>query len=219
MSLLNQLISNKKHIIWDWNGTMLDDTELCVECMNKVLRNHKIKEIDINKYRETFTFPVKDYYEAIGFDFSKINFEKPALEFIEAYYSNIDKAGLVVGVREALSLFKQHGFTQHCLSAMEHQELVNSLTAKGIIDYFSNIRGISDHYAHSKTNVGHSLLKTISASKNEILMIGDTIHDFEVANDLGIECLLISNGHQSEERLKKVTKNIISDINELLKFF
>jgi len=209
-------MKHKKYIIWDWNGTMLDDTGYCVDCMNTVLDQYNINRIDIDLYRENFTFPVKDYYEAIGFDFSKVDFEKPAMEFINLYYSNIENAGLANGIVNILSYFKKRNIKQFCLSAMEHGELVNSLNSKGIFEYFEEVRGINDHYANSKVEVGKSLLKSINANKNDILMIGDTIHDFEVATELGIDCLLVANGHQSFERLQKVTENIISDLSEVM---
>lgn len=41
-------------------------------------------------------------------------------------------------------------------------------------------------------------------------MIGDTIHDFEVAEKLGINCLILADGHQSVERVKKVAPHVLS---------
>jgi len=95
-------ISNKTTIIWDWNGTLLNDAELCVECMNKVLSKRNMQQIDVNDYRKLFTFPVVDYYNAIGFDFSKEDFEVPAMEFINQYYSNIGRADLFPCVTDVL---------------------------------------------------------------------------------------------------------------------
>jgi len=77
------------NIIWDWNGTMLNDAQYCVTCMNKVLTKRDMRLIDISDYRTHFTFPVKDYYEAIGFNFKLEDFEVPAMEFINEYYGNI----------------------------------------------------------------------------------------------------------------------------------
>lgn len=210
---------NKKYIIWDWNGTLLNDAEFCVECMNIVLRKHNIETIDLHKYKKFFTFPVKDYYQAIGFDFTKVDFEEPAMEFIDHYYSNIGKANLHESAADILSFFKEQGIRQFSLSAMEHSQLIISLTSKGIIDYFEEIHGINNHYAHSKLEMGQELMKKLDAPINEILLIGDTIHDFEVASSLGIDCLLVSNGHQSLSKLQTVTDNIISDLSEIRKLF
>ena len=51
-----------KHIIWDWNGTLLDDRWLCIEAINKTLTKRNMNTITDNEYVELFCFPVKDYY-------------------------------------------------------------------------------------------------------------------------------------------------------------
>ena len=212
-------LQQKEIIIWDWNGTLLNDAQFCVDCMNVVLLAHEIKSIDLNLYRKHFTFPVKDYYEAIGFDFDVVDFKIPAMEFINEYYSNISRANLHVDAVKTLSSLKKKGKLQYVLSAMEHGELIKSLTSKGIIDFFKDIQGIEDHYAHSKVEMGKKLMKKLNCELSKILMIGDTIHDFEVVNQLGIDCILVSNGHQSVERLKSVTDNIVDHLGQLTNFF
>ena len=59
-----------KHILWDWNGTLLDDMWLCVESLNRILKKRERPPLDEKTYKETFSFPVKKYYETLGFDFS-----------------------------------------------------------------------------------------------------------------------------------------------------
>jgi len=207
-----------KTIIWDWNGTLLNDANYCVTCMNKVLRKRNIPPINIEQYRTHFTFPVKDYYEAIGFDLEKEDFEVPAMEFINEYYENLNKASLHVCVFDILEFFKKRGFTQLVLSAMEHENLIKSLTDKGIIKYFVDIQGINDHYAHSKLEMGKNLMQQLNINPVTTIMVGDTTHDLEVATGLGIECILVSTGHQSEDRLMDVTSNVISKLGDITEY-
>ena len=63
------------HIIWDWNGTLLNDVELCASIMNNLLRNESLSEISLEKYREIFTFPVEEYYKLAGHNFERNSFE------------------------------------------------------------------------------------------------------------------------------------------------
>ena len=208
----------KQSIIWDWNGTLLNDADYCVECMNIVLANHNLPSITLEIYKDKFTFPVKDYYAAIGFDFSKVNFEEPAMEFIHHYYSGIDKVSLHHGVSHTLQFFREKGIQQFSLSAMEHQKLISSLGSKGIIKYFEGIKGIDDHYANGKVEMGKQLINEYKIEPESTIMVGDTVHDFEVAKELGIDCVLITGGHQSKERLRAVTQNIVdfSDLPEYI---
>jgi len=208
-----------KTIIWDWNGTLLNDADYCVYCMNKVLHKRNIPLINLEQYRTHFTFPVKDYYEAIGFDFEKEDFEVPAMEFINEYYANLSQADLHVCVFDILDYFKDLGYKQLVLSAMEHKNLIQSLTEKGIINYFEDIQGINDHYARSKLDMGKNLMQQLNVDPNTTIMVGDTTHDLEVATGLGIECILVSTGHQSEERLLKATPNVIPKLADIIGYF
>ena len=47
------------------------------------------------------------------------------------------------------------------------------------------------------------------------MLIGDTIHDYEVAQEIGSECILMSHGHQDEARLLRLGIPIAKDFNEL----
>ncbi len=213
------VVKNKKYLIWDWNGTLLNDAEYCVRCMNDVLNKHHLENIDLKKYKDTFTFPVKDYYQAIGFDFNKVDFEIPAMEFIKIYYKYLNDVDLHNNAVSTLTFIKNKGVKQLALSAMEHSELLNSLTSKGIIQFFDEIRGINNHFANSKLEIGKQLLEDVGANKDDFVMIGDTIHDFEVATGMGIDCILVSNGHQSAERLSTVSNKIVPDLESLVTIF
>lgn len=209
---------NKKAIIWDWNGTLLNDVEICIDCMNKLLGARNLSLLDQDAYKDVFTFPVKAYYQKLGFNFTTEEFEKPATEFIDLYYQNLHRADLFKPVNEILSQLKSKGYHQSILSAMEHERLVESLKDKKVFHLFDQVAGIEDHYAHSKLDNGYNLLNKLSFKMEEILIVGDTLHDLEVARKLGVEILLVANGHQSKERLLAETPNVINDFSEIIDF-
>jgi phosphoglycolate phosphatase len=72
-----------KSIIWDWNGTLLNDLDFCISTINILLKKRELPLLNHYSYKEVFSFPVKDYYQAVGFDFSKEDFAIPAQEFID----------------------------------------------------------------------------------------------------------------------------------------
>ena len=116
-------------------------------------------------------------------------------------------------ILEALS---EIGFRQHILSAREENELKTEIVSLGISGFFSNVTGLNDHFAHGKSDVGRGLLSAIQVSKENILFVGDTQHDSEVASLLGIDCVLIPNGHHSEERVLGCGVPVVSSLPELL---
>jgi len=204
-------------IIWDWNGTLLDDLDWCITSINTLLSKRKLNTIDSKKYKEVFSFPVKDYYEAIGFDFNKEDFSIPAGEFIEIYNGGVEKCGLHPEAVNVLKNFKKLGKRQFVLSAMKQDMLEHTLKDQKIDTFFEGIFGLDHHYATSKIQRGEQLISRYKIEKESAVIIGDTIHDFEVARELGIACILIANGHQSVERLKSTGTKVVADLTELLK--
>ncbi|WP_372948752.1 HAD family hydrolase [Mariniphaga sp.] len=208
---------NARAIIWDWNGTLLNDLGLCVSSINILLENRKLPILNPEKYKEVFSFPVKDYYQAVGFDFTKEAFKVPAMEFISLYESQVENCTLQPGPLDVLSFFEEKGLKQFVLSAMHQDMLEKTLKHNGIFRFFEAVAGLGDHYAVSKVERGQQLINQFKIEKEKALIIGDTIHDFEVAQELGIRCILIADGHQSEERLKKTGAFVLNNLFEMKK--
>jgi phosphoglycolate phosphatase len=209
-------LRNYKHIIWDWNGTLLDDAWLCVDVMNGMLAERNLPQKTLDQYKELFDFPVKDYYVKLGFDFGKEPFDEVGMEFIVRYNRRQCETALHPEVQDVLTSIVRLGLTQHILSAREQNELIAETKNLGVFNYFNQIRGLDDHYAHGKTDIGLLLVKDIGIDKKNILFIGDTRHDAEVASGIGIDCLLIPNGHHSKDRLKKLGVPIMESLKYLI---
>lgn len=205
-------------IIWDWNGTLLNDLDLCIDSINSLLKKRSLKLLDHDSYKEVFSFPVKDYYRAIGFDFTKENFEIPAKEFIDLYDGSVKNCPLHFSAVEVLESFKAKGFQQFVLSAMKQSMLEKTLRHNGIFHFFEGVAGLNDHYAVSKVERGKELIEEFEIQTDDTWMIGDTNHDFEVARELGIKCILLADGHQSFERLNETGAPVLPGLNHLLSF-
>lgn len=203
-------------IIWDWNGTLLNDLSLCIASINQLLRKRELPLLDKKLYQEVFSFPVKDYYSAIGFDFSTEDFSVPAHEFIDLYEAGVENCLLHSSAEQVLSYFRHKGCRQFVLSAM-HQDMLNrTLKMNNIFDFFDGVAGLEDHYAVSKEERGKGLMDAYNLQKMNTWLIGDTNHDYEVATALGVGCILIADGHQSAQRLKKTGAIVLNNLGEII---
>jgi phosphoglycolate phosphatase len=208
-----------KHIIWDWNGTLLNDTWLFVDIMNGVLENHNMDTITVEKYRNIFEFPIENYYIKLGFDLEKESFQKVGLEFIRAYEKRRYEAKLHPKVNSILSKLMSMKIHHSILSA-QHQTLLDDLTKYyNIRKYFTEINGLNDYYAHSKVDKGLEWMNKTGFDSSEVLFIGDTNHDFEVAQALGTDCLLISHGHNCHSRLIQTGVPVIHELEFFFHIF
>jgi phosphoglycolate phosphatase len=208
-------IGNYKHIIWDWNGTLINDVWLAVEAMNKMLAKRHLPGIDSKKYKEVFDFPVTEYYLKLGFDFSKESFEELTVEFINGYYQCFNKCKLNEGVEVVLKKISDMGIHQSILSASKEDVLIEKIRYFGIDKYFCRIMGLENHYAESKVEEGKEWIAELNLNPQDVLLIGDTIHDYDVSKHMGCDCLLVANGHNSYERLAKLGVEVISTLKEI----
>jgi phosphoglycolate phosphatase len=202
-------------VIWDWNGTLLNDVVVVVETINQLLSDRKLPQLTVAKYLEVFTFPVRDYYSKIGFDFQNEPFEIPALQFITIYNEVVTLCGLYDEVVPVLTGFQNRGIRQFILSAMEQNQLVKTVSDNGISHFFDDLYGLDNHYAHSKVDNGKLLIRNNDLNPDHTLLVGDTIHDYEVAQTIGCSCILIANGHQSKARLLSTGARVVDNLNQI----
>ena len=213
-----QLINDFEHIIWDWNGTLLDDVDYCRSIINTILIKNNLSQLSFDQYREIFTFPVQDYYEAAGFDFNKVSFEILGQEFMIGYEKKKLSCSLYPQVFNVLKAIRESNTKQSILSAYKEDTLVSILQHYKLFDYFDHIVGSDNIYAGSKMQQGLDLIEKLGADKDKILFIGDTLHDYDVANAMGVKSILIANGHQSKERLKINGAFVLDNMEELVQY-
>ena len=206
-------------IIWDFNGTILDDVEAGILSVNKLLCDRGLPTIsDKDYYRNIFTFPIIDYYRALGFDFDSEPYEVLAPLWVDEYLKNSKSAPLGEGFAEALEYFGKLGLSQHVLSATEYSMLKNQLLELRIADRFDSIYGLDNIHASSKIALAKRWREENPCAVP--LFIGDTEHDFATAKIIGCDCALICNGHQSKEKLDKCEGAFVfNDLYELLSAF
>lgn len=208
-------MAETKHIIWDWNGTLFDDVELCRKIINGVLARRNLNELSLETYRNIFTFPVKDYYEKAGLDFSTYSFEELGREWMDEYELRKTECSLHAGARDLLDLISKKGKGQSILSAYSQHTLEEVVRRFDLDKYFTHMVGLNHIYATSKIENGRELVKKLGNGRGETLFIGDTVHDFEVAEAIGAECILIADGHQDKEKLKVCGVPVFNSLRDI----
>lgn len=203
-------LTHKKHVIFDYNGTILYDTDVCVEALNHLLESHHLEPVTKEYYREHFHFPIYSFYEKIGFDFERESFNDLGLRYRKFYLNNLHRCHVYSGLRHLLHELRQHPVTTSILTALNQESLHSQLKHYDLTPLFDFAFGLSDHHAHSKIQRGLDLIKHVGISPNETILIGDTDHDVEVAKALGIEVLVLADGHQNENRLNQTKAKVFN---------
>ena len=189
------------HLVWDFNGTILDDVGYDVGITNHLLQAHGLPPLaNEDAYREIFGFPVIDYYQRLGFDFSKTPFPALADEWMNDYNSKKEQAPLHRGIKELLEAVRVSKIPQILLSATKKEMLLEQLESLGISGLFDEIIGAGDHHAYGKTDLAREWKRQNPSAVP--LMIGDTDHDAESAAAMGGDIILLACGHQARKTLE-----------------
>lgn len=209
----------KKHVIWDWNGTLLDDSSLCVEIVNEILFDYRLDAIEKESYLEQFIFPARLYYKRLGLPWEGTVYEELSHRFITSYHDRWERCALQPEARKTMSALASKGVGQSLLSAGKQEHVEGFVRHHDLTPYFSLVTGTTNVYAEGKVERGRKHLEELDAEPSECLLVGDTLHDYEVAREIGADCLLFAGGHHSEGRLREAgvpVARCLSEVEERL---
>ena len=204
-----------KHIIWDFNGTLLNDTQLSLDVDNNVFEKLGIPAITLDDYRNNMTMPVLVFYPAVGVDYSVDSYETIARLWLDEFNQKAVGVGLVSGALDAIRFFHGQGRSQSVLSASYEPSLRKQCEALGLTPYMADISGLEDESASKKTEIGRRQLRELGLEGRDVVLIGDTLTDAHLAEDLGADCILVSWGHNDLKRLLSSGLPVARDFGEL----
>ena len=202
-------------VIWDWNGTLLDDVGLCLLIVNELLADHGVPSLSSERYREIFDFPARLYWERAGLDLSRVDFQTISSRFCERFEDQLRETALHPDAASILSSVREFGIAQYLVSNTEQAALIRLVEYYELSGHFEALQGMPNTLAEGKLAAGSSLIHDFSLDPDTTLMVGDTIHDAEVARELGVDCVLVASGHQARSRLEGLGCPVVDSLSGL----
>ena len=203
------------HVIWDFNGTIMNDVDIAVAGVNDMLEKRHMPLTNRADYLNMIESPIIEYYKKL-FDLTVVSFDDIQVEFLESYNRRLGEAGLLPGVADALAYFAGHGLRQCVISSFEQSRLRRMVEDLSIRHYFDSVSGADNTRAEGKVDRGLDWLRSSGADPQKVLVIGDLDHDFEMARTLGADCILIAAGHQHRRELEKCGCTVLDSALQLM---
>jgi phosphoglycolate phosphatase len=210
------MLKNKRFIIWDWNGTLLNDAQYAYSALRTMQIERGISPITFEQYQSFYEHPIEKLYQRAGFDFAREPFAVIAEKWHEIYNARLAEIGLHHDTGEVLNNFRQKGLKQSVLSALPHDLLIESIESRNLTNYFDLISGATDNLGNGKIEHGVELIKQLKIEKEAALLIGDSSHDYEVASALEIDCVLVARGLEDRKRLMRHGVEVLDDFSKLI---
>ena len=201
-------------LVWDWNGTIVDDVNASLCSVNDMLIKRGLPTINIQQYYSYLDTPIYKFYEHL-FDLSKISFDVIQSEFTAGYDKHIGENPLNAGALELMEYFKNIGIRQIIVSSSSHKIVEEAANRLGVARYMNYISGSGDNAVGSKVQRAVSVINKVTKDYSRVVAVGDTLHDCQLANEIGADCVLVSTGHQSKQDLLTTGKPVIDSLYQL----
>lgn len=206
-----------KNIFLDFNGTIVDDLKLSFSIQQNMIEIFNLKKVTLEEYRSNFRFPVSEYYDYIGCP--KEKFKEASVYFFDQYNKRMPKeTKLVKGMLPLLKKLKKEGRKIYILTACEKELLYKQIAEYKIDKYIDGIACLEDMNAKGKLEIGKKFVEENNIDTSSSCLIGDTVHDYDVAKALNMKSILYTKGHNTIELLEKCDGAILVDsLNKVYK--
>lgn len=210
-----------RHVVWDWNGTLLDDHHLVVDGLNAVLDDAGIDRVDVTTYQRLYTRPIQVFYERVfGRPIGDGEWQRIDDVFHDAYDQALARVGLASDAEVALDAVARGGRTQSLLSMYRHDDLVPLVDRFGIADRFARIDGVRGTGGGTKAPYLEAHLGGIisdpATDAGDVLVIGDAVDDATAASHVGARCVLYDGGAHPRGQLEATGYPVASTLTQAL---
>jgi phosphoglycolate phosphatase-like HAD superfamily hydrolase len=200
---LNVPAVRRTHLVWDWNGTLLDDLAIVVEAVNRSIAEFGLNAITEADYRDHYTRPVRNFYDRL-FGRAIDDEEWPRLNtgFHDVYFELSLEAALVPGAHEAMDLLEDAGWSQSLLSMSPQDWLEGIVERLGLTERFALVDGLSGPTGGLKAAQLDEHLRNLGIEGGSVAVVGDTPDDVAAARHVGATPILFHGGSHHREILE-----------------
>jgi phosphoglycolate phosphatase-like HAD superfamily hydrolase len=207
-----------RHVVWDWNGTLLDDNHAVLVGVNSVCAQYGRAAVTLEEWRAVFSRPILACYEKVlGRPLTEADWDVIDQHYHSAYRLELDTCGLAAGVPDLLHEWRDAGRTQSLLSMWFHDELVPLVGKLSLTDLFARVDGLRG-YNMGGSKAAHLIehLEAQELDPADVVLIGDVVDDAEAAAQAGAQCVLVTTGMMPRARLAAAGVPVTDSIPEAL---
>ncbi|SED51329.1 Phosphoglycolate phosphatase, HAD superfamily [Streptomyces sp. 2131.1] len=209
---------HRTHLVWDWNGTLLDDNTAVVGATNAAFGEVGLAPITVEQYREMYCIPIPRFYERLmGRLPTDAEWERMDGVFHRHYTEQRDACGLTAGAAELLAQWQLTGRSQSIMSMYRHEELLPVVRGFGIERHFVRVDGRTGPSGGSKSEYMARHLAAMEAiSPHRTVVIGDAVDDAVAAAHAGAKAVLYTGGSHSRASLEKAGVPVVDSLTEAI---
>ena len=214
-------MQNYKLVIFDWDGTLMDSIDHIVSSMQIAAKNVGLVIPSTEDTKQIIGLSLSVGLEKL---FAGITAEQIKAMLVEYKHQYIDankmSTPLFDNALTLLTMLKQKNKFLAVATGKGRDGLNRVLKASETHDFFHTTRCAGEMPSKPHPQMLHSILTELAVEPHEAIMIGDTSHDLEMAQNAGIDSIGVTFGVHDRKTLEqynpKATVDSISELHRLL---
>ena len=185
-------------IIFDWDGTLMDSVDWIVHCLQHAARLHDCPVPDSQAAKDIIGLSIDKATHILFPGVNEITLQKLAQDYSAEFFSKgITAADLFQGVPDLLATLKSNGYQLAVATGKKQSSLRQSMLETGIADWFSVTRSADKTASKPDPLMIDEIVAELGISKHRTLMVGDSIHDMQLAQNAGVASVAVTCGAHS----------------------
>lgn len=191
-------------IIFDWDGTLVDSIDWIVHCIQNAAINHNCPIPAAQASKDIIGLSIENAIKTLFPTIDSETQQKLVNDYSQTFFSKqISRDDLFPGVYEMLQRFKQDGYQLAVATGKKSSGLAQAIEGTGVADLFCTTRCSDQTASKPHPLMIDEIVAELGVSKQRTLMVGDSIHDLQMALNAQVASIGVSCGAHAESVLQQ----------------
>lgn len=193
---------NYRLVVFDWDGTLLDSAGAIVACMRAAAIDLGLPPPDEKIARHVIGLGLHDALSQAMPGVPSSEYQRVAERYRHHYLAQDHELSLFAGARELVEELSKTGCLLGVATGKSRLGLNRALETSGLKRYFHATRCADECSSKPAPDMLWEIMDELDTVPEQTLMIGDTIHDLQMAKNAGVGALAVGYGAHSREVLQ-----------------
>ncbi|MDR1890194.1 MAG: HAD-IA family hydrolase [Zoogloeaceae bacterium] len=207
-------------IVFDWDGTLMDSAATIVHAIQSASRDLGQPVPDDATARHVIGLGLEEALRHVAPNLPTTDYPKMAERYRHHYFTRNHELFLFEGVRELLDELEAQGFTLAVATGKSRAGLDHALDHFGLRPRFRALRTADQCLSKPHPQMLFELMEALGTTPERTLMVGDTTHDLQMAQNAGTASVGVSYGAHPEVALRALKPlACVDSVAELRQWF
>lgn len=193
-------------LVFDWDGTLLDSVASIVDCTQETLRRLRLPPAGDSVIRGAIGLGLRDTVERFAPGCDDETYRRIVAVYRQLWFGIYShQPRLFGGVREMLSVLRERGYLLAVATAKSRSGLDRDLAAAALVAAFDATRTVDEARSKPHPQMILDIVDELGTSPQSTLVVGDSIHDLQMAHNAGAYAAGVCTGAQSREGLERAS--------------